>query len=242
MAKRVGTSGNDRLKGTTGKDTFIGLDGRDVFRGNGGRDVVDYSQDMLHGATKGVKVNLWGSGSQGGLTADSAIDSFGFKDKLVSIRDAIGTQFADKIYGGSHANTLWGGAGRDLLNGFRDKDKLIGGWGADKLYGGEGADAFIFVDVADSTVAKGGRDTIFDFSHDEGDRINLSKIDAREGPRNHPFKFIGDDAFHKKAGELRYQKKGGTTLVQGDTDGDGKADFAIALKGAFDLVKGDFAL
>ena len=42
-------------------------------------------------------------------------------------------------------------------------------------------------------------------------------------------------------GELRYTDKGSTSLVQGDVNGDGKADFEILVKvGA--LGSGDFIL
>ena len=45
-----------------------------------------------------------------------------------------------------------------------------------------------------------------------------------------------------KAGELRYAKSGSNTYVTGDTDGDGKTDFAIHIDKAITLDKGDFLL
>jgi hypothetical protein len=39
-----------------------------------------------------------------------------------------------------------------------------------------------------------------------------------------------------------YDQKKGVTFVQGDTNGDGKADFKLELKGVIDLSKGDFVL
>jgi len=149
----------------------------------------------------------------------------------------------DKLYGGAGNDTLHGGSGNDTLRGDAGNDKLYGGAGRDTLHGGSGKDTFIFKSVKDSTVGASGRDTIKDFSHEAGDRIDLKAIDAStKKAGNQAFKFIEDDAFHKKAGELRYEKKGGKTFVEGDVDGDGKADFSILFDGKIDFVKGDFIL
>ncbi|HEY8277932.1 MAG TPA: hypothetical protein VIG52_13250, partial [Methyloceanibacter sp.] len=52
---------------------------------------------------------------------------------------------------------------------------------------------------------------------------------------------IDFDAEHHP-GELRYQYAGGNTLVFGDVDGNGKADFSSALKGLVLLHDTDFVL
>lgn len=140
-------------------------------------------------------------------------------------------------------DVLLGGNKADALFGFGGNDKITGGIGADKLYGGAGADTFIFKSVKDSTVAASGRDKIFDFSQKEKDKVDVSAIDANSKVGgDQKFKFIGDDAFHKKVGELRYEKKGGDTLIQGDVNGDGKADFSIALDPLINLKATDFIL
>lgn len=246
MGVRSGTSGNDRLTGVAGvRDVFRGFSGNDRLIGNGGtdHDVVDYSRDVAAGATHGVRVNLSNETVRQGIPTDSAFDSFGFRDRIPGIPDVIGTQFADVIHGGGANNVLSGLAGNDLLNGHAANDKLIGGLGADKLYGGADADTFVFSTVKDSTVAAVGRDTIFDFSQQEGDRIALSAIDANAKAKgNQAFTFINDDAFSHHAGELRYVHSGSNTLVYGDVNGDAKADFAILLKGQFTLHDTDFIL
>jgi serralysin len=112
------------------------------------------------------------------------------------------------------------------------------------LTGGSGADRFVFervIEFAGTTATT--CDVITDFRHSEGDQIVLSPIDANSlTTADDPFVFIGTAAFHKVAGELRYAITGGNTLVQGDVDGDGVADFALLLQGSVTLVKGDFIL
>ena len=90
---------------------------------------------------------------------------------------------------------------------------------------------------------KGLLDIITDFG--AGDLIDLSTIDANK-------KKSGDQAFKLlkkegadltgKAGQLAYDQKKGTTTVQGDVDGNGKADFKLELTGKIDLDKADFVL
>jgi Ca2+-binding RTX toxin-like protein len=136
-----------------------------------------------------------------------------------------------------------GGRGNDALKGGAEGDKIEGGRGADKLWGGKGADTFVFKSTKDSGVTAKTRDTIYDFSAAEGDKIDLKALDAntRKGG-DQAFKFIAKQAFHKKAGELRFEKMSGGVLVQGDVNGDGKADFSIAVKGLSSLTKGYFTL
>ncbi|MET0745121.1 MAG: hypothetical protein ABWY78_17240 [Microvirga sp.] len=140
-------------------------------------------------------------------------------------------------------DTLTGTAGRNTLRGYAGNDHLAGGAGADRLHGGTGVDRFVYKAVTDSTIAAAGRDTIFDFSHAERDRIDLRSIDARIGlAGNQAFKFIGSAEFHDRAGELRFERVAGGAVVSGDVNGDGVPDFAIAMKGITQLVKGDFIL
>ena len=149
----------------------------------------------------------------------------------------------DQIYGRAGNDRLFGDEGNDTLRGENGADKLVGGAGADKLYGGAGADTFIFKTVADSKVAAASRDTIFDFRSSQGDKVDLSAIDANaKAGGNQAFTFIGDDAFSGKAGELRYQKSASDTYVYADVNGDRKADFAIHFDDALSFAKGHFLL
>ena len=81
---------------------------------------------------------------------------------------------------------------------------------------------------------------IVDFNQSEGDRIDLSGIDARPSTtsRNDAFSFIGSSDFHGVAGELRFT--GGTLYA--DLNGDRVADFEIRLTGVTSLTSVDIIL
>jgi hypothetical protein len=112
---------------------------------------------------------------------------------------------------------------------------LIGGRGADLLIGRGGRDIFDFNSIAESPRGS-GRDTVI-FRRTDGDKIDLRTIDADSGrPGNQAFAFVGDDAFSGADGELRFA--GG--LLQGDVNGDGRADIEVRVAGA--LLAGDVLL
>lgn len=149
----------------------------------------------------------------------------------------------DVVNGSDTNNHLEGYAGKDKLSAGGGNDMLWGGLGKDMLTGGAGSDLFDFNAAQESTSKAAGRDVILDFSRKDKDRIDVNDIDAHEGKKgDQDFRFIGDDAFHRKAGELRFDHKGDSTFVYGDMDGNGKADFAIELDGTFNLRAADFIL
>ena len=136
------------------------------------------------------------------------------------------------IFGGRGADTIVGGAGND---------RIIAGAGADVLTGGAGNDVFQFNAKTDSTPS--ARDTITDFV--TGDRIDLWFLDANDNlAGSQHFAFIGSAAF-SAAGQLRaVQQSPGNWLVEGDTNGDGVADFSLAVTvtDGHALAAGDFLL
>lgn len=135
-----------------------------------------------------------------------------------------------------------GDEGNDTFLGGRRIDSFQGDEGRDVMTGGRNADQFIYKLLGDSTVAQGGRDFIRDFGKG-ADRIDLQALDALQSTvDDDAFTFIGKDAFSAEEGELRYVFLGGKTLIQGDVDGDGSADFAIELKGRHTLSETDFVL
>ena len=154
---------------------------------------------------------------------------------------------ADRLMGGKGNDNLdgnigndrvIGGEGDDILNGGRGNDVVIGGLGTDSLSGGKNADKFQFDDIAES-VAGAGRDVIINFHHSQHDRIVLSGIDADSVTDGHQsFNYINGADFHSVAGELRFADG----VLQGDVDGDGGADFEVALTAVTALVRGDLIL
>jgi hypothetical protein len=140
---------------------------------------------------------------------------------------------------------VFGGQGDDVIVGGKGADTIGGGLGQDSMTGGQGNDTFRFSSIADSP-AMGNRDSIQDFAL--GDIIDLSRIDADStagAPGNQAFSFIGTDAFHGVAGELRFQLSSGNIwLVQGDTDGNGQSDFEffVVVTDIDPITSGDFIL
>jgi Ca2+-binding RTX toxin-like protein len=132
------------------------------------------------------------------------------------------------LNGGEGDDRLLGRSGEDALTGGGGSDRLLGGQGDDELTGGSGADRFVFW-----SPTKSGLDTITDFSHAENDLINVARIDADATTAvDDAFTFVGYGEFTSTAGELRAVDLGGTQRIEGDVDGDGASDFAIALLGA----------
>ncbi len=112
----------------------------------------------------------------------------------------------------------------------------------DTLTGGAGADRFVYAGTVHSPVGAGA-DRITDFSHAQGDRIDLFAIDANTvAAGNQAFSFIGSALYTGIAGQLRYSVVGGVTTIAGDINGDKVSDFHIALTGAIPLVAADFVL
>lgn len=141
----------------------------------------------------------------------------------------IGNAYGNVLHGGGGADRLSGGSGADRLFGDDGDDVLAGDAGVDTLTGGAGADRFVFA-------ADGSADRVTDFSHADGDRIDLSGLGA-------DLSFIGKGAFSGQAGEVRYQVvKGGYTNIHIDLDGDRIGDIRIILEGSHSLALDDFLL
>ncbi|MFG1379946.1 type I secretion C-terminal target domain-containing protein, partial [Xanthobacter autotrophicus] len=86
-------------------------------------------------------------------------------------------------------------------------------------------------------------DTITDFSAAQGDRIDLSQIDANTTVGgNQDFTFLGTAAFTGHAGELRETAVAGGYLVSGDLNGDGVSDFQLMVNTSAALHADSFFL
>ncbi|NVP56051.1 M10 family metallopeptidase C-terminal domain-containing protein [Rhizobium sp. DBTS2] len=174
-----------------------------------------------------------------------------------------GTSGSDKIVGTSGNDVLNGKGGNDVILGGAGNDRLIGGTGADTLTGGAGRDVFIFTSEKDSAPGQSGfvnnsgynpqsgdgkRDLITDFVHGK-DKLDVSQIDANDKTAgDQAFTWRGKNDFTGKVGELIYRifdekgTKDDRTIVYGDTDHDGRADFQFELAGIINLTKSDFIL
>jgi len=209
-----GNAATNNINAAEGDDTVLGFGGNDTLTGGAGADT------------------LFGGDSQDTI--------FGGDDGDMIYGDA----GLDNIKGDAGNDTLYGGTENDTINGGTGNDILYGGGGRDVLLGDVGADTFLYMALSESPVGAGVRDQIRDFSHAQGDRIDLSPLEAVAGggAANNAFTFIGSAAFSHTAGELAVIKAGANWLVQGDVNGDSLADFAIQVTSATALVAADFVL
>ncbi len=244
----TGTHGDDTINGNGGDDSISGLDGNDILIGGSGADDLDGGDGIdtasYETATSRVQADL---GNVVVGIGDAAGDTFQFVENLIgTIRNDVlrGNSGDNEIRGGNASDRLFGLAGNDTLLGESGTDVLIGNAGADTMTGDVGNDRFIYFNLNDSRVGSGLRDVITDFDVSGNDRIEISRFDADTNVGgNQAFTFIGLTAFSNTAGELRAdQSSGTTTVVQGDVDGDGAADFEIELTGLITLDATDFLL
>lgn len=266
-----GGAGNDVLTGSLQKATLAGGSGDDTYilrsatdlvleAANEGYDTVAVAFDYT--LPDNIELlRLTGSGQVGtGNALDNRIVGSAGDDTILGLagNDVLqGLDGNDRLEGGNGNDALSGDAGNDALLGGAGDDMLVGGTGNDRLEGGSGAD--VIEGGAGNDVLSGGsgadifrlrqddasggqRDTITDFRSGE-DNINLGLVDANtRTTANDAFSFIGTNAFHGVAGELRYEASQGDVTVFGDTNGDRIADFSIVLTGVQVVTAADFVL
>jgi surface adhesion protein len=94
---------------------------------------------------------------------------------LASASNIYGTSDgADKLIGNVGDDILFGQGGNDVLSGGAGNDILVGGKGNDTLTGGAGADTFVWLKGDTNTGT--GVDTVTDFKHGDGDKLDLSDL------------------------------------------------------------------
>src|SRR5207237_5284658 len=125
----IGGPGNDHLNGRGGNDIMIGLGGDDHFDmstgrpgdatsglwtmgtrfidGGDGVDTIDYDGYERSAVTIDLGAGIASGGGDLGIGSAT----------LVSIEDAVGGQYDDRITGSSAANHLYGRGGNDILDG-----------------------------------------------------------------------------------------------------------------------------
>lgn len=226
-----GFAGDDQLNGGEGNDTLDGGIGADRLAGGDGNDsyIVDNAGDVV--------IELPGGGAD---VVRTSLNSYTLGAEVETLNFTGTGNFAGT--GNGLNNTIFGLGGNDTLRGLGGDDRLVGGAGTDllaggagrdMLEGGAGADTFLFAAVGD--FATGKIDAIRDFSRAEGDRIDVSAIAD--------FAFIGAAGFSGTGGaELRYAAVKSSTVIFGDMNGDGIADFSLEVTSAIAFAQGDFVL
>ncbi|HEX8308566.1 MAG TPA: M10 family metallopeptidase C-terminal domain-containing protein [Allosphingosinicella sp.] len=257
-----GGGGDDRLTGGAKNDVFIfGGQGQwgsgDVVVGGAGIDQLALrgNYTITFGAGQLVGVEQIGMVSAqdtryGALGSSYSYDLTmvdGNVDSIQMTVDASPLRAGETLkFNGSAEDDgsfrVFGGRDNDTIVGSQNGDILAGNAGADTLTGGGGADVFRYLSTSDSTAA--ATDRILDFAAGT-DKFDLSRIDADTlTAGDQAFSWIGSNAFSGSAGQLRAYQDGANWVLQGDTDGNGSADFVLilSLNGPTPLSASDFAL
>jgi Ca2+-binding RTX toxin-like protein len=182
---------------------------------NGGAG-VDTVSYLFASAAVGASLGITGLQATGGSGSDS----------FTSIENLTGSNFNDSLAGDGIANVL------------------IGGLGADSLTGGAGADTFDYNTEAESGITNITRDRIEDFQTGQGDKIDLSGIDANATiAGNQSFGTLSSGAAFSAtttftaANRLFFDAT--AHVLYGNTDADAAAEFAIELVGVNALTLAD---
>ncbi|MEI6745270.1 MAG: type I secretion C-terminal target domain-containing protein, partial [Methylococcaceae bacterium] len=259
----MGYAGNDYLSAGYGDDTLDGGTGNDILDGGLGTNTAIYTgYKSSYIVSQNGSIYTISSLTDGTDTLNN-IQFLKFADGVVAIDSALPiTQTPPALVvvnpsvietpksvistkSTSGDDQLTGTAKNDKLSSLEGNDTLIGGLGADVLTGGLGTDVFKFNDIKETGLAVKTRDTITDFKTSEGDKIDLSGIDANTNR-------AGDQAFTKldigakfsgkfsSTGQLFFDTT--TQILWGNVDTKAGADFSIQLNGVSSLVATDFVL
>jgi hypothetical protein len=219
---------------TDGADTIDGGAGIDLYNAFSSTNEVSINLDTVSHEIAaygfGLVAKNWATGTNVG------------NDTVKNVENAIGSDLDnDLIYGSAAANIIDGANGADRIAGFGGNDTLsgdggndhiIGGTGGDRLEGGTGADNFIYLALNESGITKATRDSIADFEAGV-DEIVLTLIDANTAngaATNDAFSWMGTNVnFGGVAGQLRAYWTPYGQIIEGDVNGDKKADFSIEI-------------
>lgn len=234
----IGASGTE-LDGGAGADSIYASATAEKLSGGSGADWLQYS-----GSNAAVSVNLATGAVSGGWAQGDQVSAF---------ENVWGSAHGDTLRGDGGANQINGGAGEDKLYGEGGADVITGGTGWDEMWGGTGADTFRFA-LNDSPYVS-GPDIVRDFSTAQGDKIDISTIDARpdlSGSQNFSNWMEGVDTPGWEnsfvAGTVAVKISGGDTYVELNTSdatsnqGFDAPEFQIRLDGYHDLSWSDFIL
>ncbi|MAD39598.1 MAG: hypothetical protein CMO30_02530 [Tistrella sp.] len=242
-----GGEGDDYLAGHLGEDTLRGGNGYDLLTGGADDDRLDGGalDDQLYG-DDGDDFLIPGTGNDD-VEGGPGVDLIYYGDNpgamYVDLAQGVATDTTGKIDELTGIEAVWGSSFADTIRGNAAANRLLGQNGDDLLEGGGGADVFVYTSITDSAGAA-GRDTIGDFNRAEGDRIDLTRIDADPDVAGvQAFRFLGNQAFDGAAGALTVQVlTASTSLVLIDVDGDLVRDMEIVVRGIGAGAAGDFVL
>ena len=202
-----GRGGNDFIYGGLGDDELDGGDGKDQIDGGSGNDLIysngqggkytggDGNDTMQSSLDTGPETLDGGTGNdtiispvfsgdyifdmKTGLTNNSGQKFINFENVSMGWGNdtVVGTNANNQIYGGFGDDNLNAMGGNDLVYGGFGDDLITGGLGKDVLNGAEGADTFKYLFINGSP-NNASRDTIQNFRWSEGDKIDISGIDA----------------------------------------------------------------
>ncbi len=241
-----GGLGADSMYGGAGNDIYIVDNSEDKViekstgplgsTSTGGTDTVFSSVDYsINGDKEGASgfdiENLTLTGTASYAIGNSIANTIKGNDSNNTLLGLGGNDYLrgergdDGLYGGKGTDTLLGGSGNDHLygqdgnddlSGGPGNDILTGGSGGDRLFGGSGADTSDFNSVVDSLPGWLSNDRIIDFDSREGDKIDLSTIDAN-------LYLPGNQEFEEH--QLSYYSA--IELLTADIAGGGKLDIVI---------------
>lgn len=210
-----GGAGDDMIAVETFKSLYTGDGGNDSFFSVGWQNsfIGGAGRDSISYEPRDDDFTQGGSGVTVDLGAGRAQTGASRFETLRGIEDVVGSGADDAIFGNRGAN------------------RITGGLGGDQLTGRGGADTFIWRAAAEAG------DLVTDFKSAQGDRLDLSAMDANLGAAgDQAFRLVA--GFTGQAGQLRFAGQ----VLAGDVTGDGLADFEIALSGVSALAAGDVIL
>lgn len=146
---------------------------------------------------------------------------------------------SDRLVGGAGNDLLFGDRGNDRLDGGVGNDTLTGGTGQDLMRGGAGADRFTFAN-GDSADNRPNADVILDFSRIQGDKIDLSAVDASLAPGKQQLVLDADST--PDAGKVSIEVGLLYTDLYLNTDTDSSIEMVIRIVGAPQIAAIDLIL
>ena len=214
-ANRTGTGNalDNVIVGNSGNNVINGMAGADTMIGGAGNDTYHVNTSF------DTVVELGGEGTD-------LVNSVTNYRLTANVENLTLTGTMDRwAEGNSEANTIRGNIGNNEINGMA---------GVDQLWGQGGLDTFVFSAASHTGVGSGNRDVIRDF--DANDLIDVSDIAT--------FTLLAQNASLTAGGgaELAWTQSGGNTIISGDSNDDGVADFQIQITGLHTLTADDFLL